>query len=547
MGFFLNQIEQVFNAGKPAPDDDYWYRPFGQESATGLRLVEADMLKASTVLACIRVLSEAVAALPLVMFERVTDGKRQIKRRAPGHPLYALLHDQPNPQMTAFEFWQLAMVFATLWGTFYAEIRPGARGFVDQLIPLHTDRVTTERLRDGRLRYRVRDEGSAAVRVLLQEDVFRISGLSLDGLIGARTLDLVRETVALALAAETYAANMFRNSAVLGVVLEVDGKLRQEDKAALREAWDARHVGAGKMHSTAVLDGGLKAKTLPMDAKAAQLNESRTEQALEICRALGVPPSKIGILDVATYTIEQQAIAFVQDALAPWLRRIAQAIARDLILAPERFFAEFIVDARMWADSATRAAFYGSGIQNGWLTRNEVRVLENLNPLDGLDEPLSPLNMRQGANAPQPRRGEQPPPRGRRQTEESEEDAAPGAYKIPATDMAAAVMVHAMKVRARQIALAAAQRVVRREVEEIAKAAARHAGDAAAWAAWVEEFYAGHTRFVMQALVLTPGHAQTYIEGQKRTLLSGGVAVIETWPVTAAEALANLAIHEEAA
>lgn len=542
MGVLAQQMERIFSAGTPAPGDDYWYRPYGTASATGLRFAEADVLKASAALACVRVLSESVAALPCVLYRRERDAQgRVLKSRDPEQPLYSILHDRPNDLMSAFDFWQLAIVFAALWGTFYAEIQPGARGFVDQLWPLHPDTVKPEWLPGRRLRYKVRDPATGGERILLQEEVLRIPGLSLDGLIGQPVLALVRETIALALAAEGYAARLFRQGSTLGI-LSTEQVLPAEQRKALEESWATARAGVENAHKTAFLDRGFKWQPIGLDAEKTQLQAVRKEQAIEIARVFRVQPAKIGIYDQSTRAnVEQQALEFVQDTLAPWLKRIAQAVSRDLIAAPETWFAEFLVDARMWADGAARSAFYTGAILNGWMTRNEVRVLENLNPLDGLDEPLSPLNMRQGANAPQPARE----PGTVAQMDVAEGMGAPAPAPMAVSAPIQPSML-AESTRMHAVVRAAAERLARREIAAVAKAAERHAQDLPGWHAWLETFYAEHAVLVAEALAIEPGRARRYCDSQQAALREQGLIASAAWERTLPDTLAALALEEAA-
>lgn len=490
-------------AGRPAADADFWYGPVSETAHSGVQVNEETSLRAAAMLACLRVLSETIASLPYPVYERRSDGG---KDRRVDHPVYDLMQVQANEQMTAFDFRQLRVVMMGLWGNWYCRIVPGRRGAVDSLEPLHPDRVKVERLNNGRLRYEYRTPEGEPKRYT-QDEVQRIPGLSLDGVVGVETMSVAREALGLALAAEGYAARFFANDARPGGILTTDQAFKDPERLKqIAESWTNAHGGVNQAHKTAVLHSGLKYQEVSKSPGDVQLVDTRTAQALEIARIMRVQPHKIGILDRATFSnIEQQSIEFVVDTIMPWLIRFEQAERRDLITNPQRFFLEHIVEGLLRGDSKARAEFYQSGVQNGWLTRNEVRRLENLNPLPGLDTPLTPQNMA--------------PTRGNR-------DAA--------------------QVRLHRMAFAAADRVVRKEINAMATEARRHANSEGEWAERVQAFYGEHAAFVAEALCVGHQEAQEYAEAQCRELLNHGPTVLDTWREGKAEQLANMALGDTA-
>lgn len=388
-------------AGRPAADDNFWYGPVGLGTASGMRVTPETALASAPVFACVKVLAESVAVLPLLLYQRLVDGS---KTRAPEHPLFDVLHRRPNQWQTAFEFWSMSVSHVALRGNAYSQIVPGRRGPVDQLIPLHPDRVRVVREESGRLTYEVRPRATgndrttaAAPFVLTQDQMFHLRGPFSNGVVGQNPIEIAREPIGLSLAAQEYAARFFQNDATPGGVLEHPGvgkgAISAEAEKTVRDSFVTAQTGVHR-HKPAVLAEGMTYHQIGMTNKDAQFIEARKFSAVDIARIFRVPPHLIGILDRATFSnIEQQAIDFVIYTLSAWLVSIEQAISRDLIVRPDVFFAEFLVEGLLRGDAKTRSEFYASGIQNGWMTRNEVRMRENLNPLPGLDEPLQPLNM----------------------------------------------------------------------------------------------------------------------------------------------------------
>ena len=385
-------------AGDPAPEDDFWYSPVAAQAASGVPVTSETALRLAPVYACVKVLAETIASLPLLVYQRRPDGG---KTRAPDHPLFDILHRQPNAWQTAYEFWQMLVWHVALRGNGYAEIVPGRRGPVDQLIPLHPDSVRVMREASGRLSYEIKPRATqndavgavGKTRVLMQGEVLHIRGLSSNGIVGFNPIEVEREAIGMGIAAQDYAARFWRNDSRPGGVLEHPGQLSEEAERAIRDSFVKAQTGVHR-HKPAVLAEGMKFNPIGVTNKDAQFLEIRQFSAVDVARIWRMQPHKIGILDRATFSnIEQQSIEFVVDTITPWLIRIEQAISRDLILAPKVFFAEFLVEGLLRGDSAARASFYNTLIQAGVMTRNEARIRENLNPLPGLDAPLQPLNM----------------------------------------------------------------------------------------------------------------------------------------------------------
>jgi len=397
---------------------------------SGIRVTADSSMACSAYTACIRVISDAVSSLPLHLYERLESGG---KVRVPAHPVYRLLHQQPNPWQTAQEFrdWMTGMYLH--YGASYAEIRPGARGAISELWPLHSSRMEVERLEDGSVRYLYR-EPSGQQTVYRQEQIFCLRFTTEDGVRPLPTYRLFQNAIGLAQALEAHGSTYFGNGARPGVILESDNPIPVEAAESLRQNWERIHRGPDRAFRTCVLPNGVKAHELSGSNEAAQFLETRQYQVIEICRAFRVPPHMIQDLTRSTYSnIEVQGTEFVQHCLLPHLKRWEAAISRDLIVDDERFFAEHSVSGLMRGDHASRSAYYVSALQNGWMTINEVRELENLNPIgpEG-DQHFVPMNMttlEDAAAEPQPEPAPAPPqpePAPEPQPTENQEDEADG-------------------------------------------------------------------------------------------------------------------------
>jgi HK97 family phage portal protein len=355
-----------------------WPEVSSSRTPSGIRVNADNSMACSAYTACIRVISDAVSSLPLHVFERLASGG---KAKATAHPIYRLLHMQPNPWQTAQEFrdWMTGMYLH--YGASYAEIRPGARGAVSELWPLHSSRMEAERLSDGTLRYRYR-EPSGQQTIYSQEQIFALRFTTEDGIKAIPTYKIFQNAIGLAQALEAHGSTYFGNGARPGIVLESDNPIPVEAAERLREQWERMHRGADRAFRTAVLPNGVKAHELSGSNEAAQFLETRQYQVIEICRAFRVPPHMIQDLTRSTYSnIEVQGTEFVQHCLLPHLKRWESAIARDLIVDDERYFAEHSVSGMLRGDHTSRSAYYVSALSHGWMTVNEVRELENLNPI----------------------------------------------------------------------------------------------------------------------------------------------------------------------
>jgi HK97 family phage portal protein len=390
-------------------------------------------LRSSAVYACVRVLAETVASLPLPVYVRLENGG---KARANDHPLYAILHDAPNPEMTSFELRELLMGHLCLWGNAFAEILRDGNGQALALWPLRPDKITIKRgfvevvgggngygrvifqeNPAGGLVYGYELPAGAGRTMFLARNMLHVKALSTDGVIGLSPITMMRQAIGLTMATEEFGSRFFGNDARPGMVLEHPGKLSQQAHDNLKESWEERHMGLENAHRVAILEEGLKAHEVGVPPEDAQFLETRKFQVNDIARIFRVPPHMVGDLERATFSnVEQQAIDFVVHTIRPWLVKWEQALSQKLFTEQDRrsYFTEFLVDGLLRGDIQSRYLAYAQGRQNGWLSTNDVRVLENMNPVDGGDVYLIPLNMvaagTGNANALTPRAGQSPAP-----------------------------------------------------------------------------------------------------------------------------------------
>ncbi|PJN31314.1 phage portal protein [Streptomyces sp. CB02613] len=394
MGFMRSALSGIATPEKWVED---WMRG-GSVNSAGIRVDQDTALTYSPFFAGVRVLSEDLGALPMFLYERL---EPRGKQRATSHPLYALLHDQPNPMMSAVQFKETLMGHAITWGNGIAYVVSNKRtGVIEELWPLRPDRITigVKRTGPGRFerRYRYDDDVNGIHTVLLPHEVLHIGGLGFDGVEGYSVVNLAANAIGLGLATEHHGAKVFSNGAAPGGALSHPGNLSPEARRRMADDWENIHKGIDRAHRVAILEEGVTWQQVGVPNDAAQFLETRKLQVTEMSRWLRLPPHKIGDLDRATFSnIEQQQLDYVQGALNIWFVRWEQAVLTQLLLPEERqrFYAEFLVDSLLRGDTAARYAAYAVGRQWGWLSANDVRERENMNPVEGGDAYLVPLNM----------------------------------------------------------------------------------------------------------------------------------------------------------
>jgi len=478
----MSYLSQLFGARPQAGSltVDQAFAVASSTSTAGESVSQDTALKISTVWACVGLISESIAMLPAVVYQRMSDGGKQ---RADNHPLYDLVHRQPNDQQTAFEFFEQMTMAVAMRGNAYAKILPGPRGFADQLRPVHPDLVRVEKLTDGTLRYKIQGDDKA----YLDGEILHLRGRSKDGVLGLDPVSYARESFGLALAGERFGSRFFGNGANPGGVLETDKELSIDGAKRLKANWEAATTGSNTLRA-AVLEDGVKWKPMTIDPRNAQFLEGREFSAEEVCRWFRIPPHMVGLTSKATTWgsgIEQMSMGFVTYTLMPWLVRWQQAISRDLILAPNTYIVEFLTDALLRGDTLARYNAYTIGLENGFLNIDEVRAAENRNPVPG-----------------------------------------GSIYRTPPapTPIVPASADRQQNGHYAQLLREAAARVVRKEIAAMTKAAKR-----ADFADVAGAFYADHADHVAQTLHIDVTVAQGYCADQVAELIERGPEAMADW------------------
>ena len=361
------------------------YSFFMGTSTSGKQVNERTAMQMTAVYSCVRILAEAVAGLPLQLYRYTDTGG---KEKALDHPLYLLLHDEPNPEMTSFVFREVLMCHLLLYGNAYAQIIRNGRGEVLGLYPLMPNRMAVDRDEHGRLYYSYQmqqDDGADMKQgtvILRQEDVLHIPGLGFDGLVGYSPIAMAKNAIGLAIATEEYGSKFFANGATPGAVLEHPGLIKDPEK--IRESWNKAFRGSANANKLVVLEEGMKFTPISIAPEQAQFLETRKFQIDEIARIFRVPPHMIGDLEKSSFNnIEQQSLEFVKYTLDPWVCRWEQAMCRALLRPEEksRYFIKFNVDGLLRGDYKSRMDGYAVGRQNGWLSANDIRELENMDQI----------------------------------------------------------------------------------------------------------------------------------------------------------------------
>ncbi len=351
-------------------------------STSGKAVTERSAMQMTAVYSCVRILAEAIAGLPLHLYRYTPDGS---KVKAVDHPLYLLLHDEPNPEMSSFVFRETLMTHLLLWGNAYAQIIHNGKGEVVALYPLMPNRMSVDRDEHGQLYYtytRASDEAPTmnGMTVLLSpSDVLHIPGLGFDGLVGYSPIAMAKNAIGLAIATEEYGAKFFANGAAPSGVLEHPGTIK--DPSRVREAWMSQFGGSANSGKVAVLEEGMKYTPISISPEQAQFLETRKFQINEIARIFRIPPHMVGDLEKSSFSnIEQQSLEFVKYTLDPWVIRWEQSIQRALLRPEEkkRYFAKFNVEGLLRGDYQSRMNGYAVARQNGWMSANDIRELENL-------------------------------------------------------------------------------------------------------------------------------------------------------------------------
>lgn len=496
MGILTRMFEERTS---PAANVD-WGGYFGRgiETASGVAVTNMNSLQTAAVYACSRILSESVASLPLILYRRRRGRGRD---RAADHPLYPILHDLANSEMTAYELRETQMGHVTIWGNGYAEIEFNQGGNVTGLWPLWPDKMKVTR-RNGRIIYVYRmPEGSSALPwvELPFERVLHIRGLGYDGLVGYDPISLARQSIGLARATEEFGARFFGNGAQTGTVYQHPGKISPEAYDRLSKSIEKRHQGLENAHRIAILEEGMEAKQTSIPPENAQFLETRKFQIAEIARWFRVPPHMIADLDRATFSnIEHMSLEFVTYSLTPWLVRWEKAIYRDLLLPRERqqgLFAEHLLNALVRGDIKTRYEAYNIGRNGGWLSANDIREMENQNPIEGEggDIYLVPLNMVPVEQVMEPLEPVSDSDEGQRSL--ADNDGRGATYESRAKNLAKGRV--RMATSYERVLRDTARRVIKREIADVRRAVRKYLGQRSVeeFTQWLQDFYREHKSF----------------------------------------------------
>lgn len=458
----------------------------------GINVTPVTALSASAVWACIRVLSESVAQLPFPLYQRTATGKQ----RAADHPVYRLLHDLPNPEMTAFQLRRALMVHLATWGNAYCEIEWSLGGYPVALWPLMPN--VTEPMRvDGELMYATRLPNGKTL-ALPAHRVWHVTGLGTDPSYGISPIRQHMETIGLAQAMTGHGASFFANGARPGIILKHPGTLDPEALKRLKESFSAAYEGLNNAYRTLILEEGMGIETVGIPPDEAQFLGSREFQTVEVARIYNMPPHMIQHLAEATYNnIEHQGLQFVTNTLMPYLVNFEQTVARDLLVGAERdeYYAEHLVDGLQRGDIKTRYEAYSTGIQTGILSINEARTRENLDAIPGGDVHLVPLNL-----APLGSNGPQTPQAATRAAAEGCECGNEHHRALEGVQKRTEAQDASEPLRKRRVASARAfvpvfadvyGRIVRRETKAVGKAAAKYLAQRSAdeFSTWLDAFY----------------------------------------------------------
>lgn len=489
-------IRSVFKAAGQGPLSDFWYRPLSTPTASGVTISDDTALAVSTWFACVRILSDTVGALPIFVYRRESEER---KTRDPEHQWYKTLHNRPNAWQSPMTFKSMLVSHLLLRGNFYARIDPPNEWTQGPaLTPLSPDRMDApKQLSDGSLIYHYRYKDADA-RDYSQDQILHVRLLTLDGVTGISPLTYAREVLGLASAQTSYAASLFGGGGFIKYYLKTTKRLGAEGRKNFREGWRDLHGNASKFEPP-ILEDDMTINTLGMSNEDAQFLESRKFSAYEICQFLGVPPHMVFLLDRATFSnIEHQAIEFANVHLNPYLVRVEQELQPWL---GESHFAEFLREAIVRGDLMSRYQAYNIGLQAGFLTRNEVRTRENLDPVEGGDELMEPLNM-----APAGQRGQPPEEPEEPEEDDAEEEASAGAVPVIAEAVETAP---GPPFDIRPVIADAASRIVHTEVSALQRHLRRdwpHTAPAAFFQ-WAVNWYEKHRDYT--ARTLTPVIAAT--------------------------------------
>jgi HK97 family phage portal protein len=538
---FLQRLAPVRGTIRPqASDDGLWgsrgWLPaewMGALSAAGIRVTPELAMTLSAYYSGVTMKAYDLGTLPCQMFKRRDDeGKDKVAPRIGANiggigTVAYRLRWQPNTVQTATEFWASMILMLELREVGYAEIVSGASGFLEQLLPRHPDRTTPERLPSGRLRYKL-IEADGTPRYLTQDEMFVLRGLSLDGIALMHRTTYAAQAVGLAIAAQKAAARFFKSGMTASVVASYKGEADEEYEETLHKSIARYAAGTDNSFGLLVVPDLVDVKNLSVDPDKAQMMLAQEWGVREVARYLRMPASKLGVQGSVSYNSQvQSAVDYVIGCLRPTAILMEQSIQRDLVIAQDTYFAEFLLEALLRGDPDARAAYYEKAIRNRWMRPSEVRLRENMNPDPALDR-LSEGDFRGGA----------PRDAG---TGAAEQAMRISAGRTPRAELHYYLMTHDN-----------ATRCVRRERAVVEKLAKKHANDPAGWQAALREFYGEHAGYVAQAMRMSMDVARGYAAEHGSAFESRGVSIIDgaagaEWERDEATELATLALEPDAA
>ena len=468
----------------------------------------------------VRLISENFAAMQCHVHERLANGGHRV---APRHPVDYVVARRTFTGVTAFEHWETTLAHLVLRGNHFSRIIPGPRGPVSGLRMIHPDRVRVTRVPSGEKAYIV-SRANDQPEVLSDADIFHVLGLSFDNTTGVSVITYALNSIGGMLAAEAFAQRFYKSGSTVALAAVHPGELGPEALDNLRKSITAYIGGLENYFGVLTLDEGIQLQKLGITAEDAQLLGARQYSVEEVARWLNLPPGVLGDSKTPTFASSKQFREDLIDlSFRPWAERIEARIDVELLVENDeagemRFFSKFNMDAILRGDANTRSQIHERDVRTGIETRNEARLMEDREPLPGLDEPVLALNM--GTSAPKPSGGQEA--------------------------LATLETTTGFDARAYEIARNQAEILVRKELAAATKAATRFASDGEAWQSWLREFYAQHTGEVARRLALSPATAQVYTARQGQRLSTQGIAAASEWERTVVTELTALALAGDA-
>ncbi len=528
------------------PLSNFWYGPVETATPAGIDVTPDNALRVSAVYGCIRILREALGHLPFLVYERTGDDSRE---KATDNSLWKVLHDRPNRWQTPMAWKEMGVSHLMLRGNFYNVIKFGGEDM--ELWPLNPDRVTVKQTSGGDLIYTYRNKLGDLIEYE-QDDIYHVMGQSLNGITGVGPIEYARNTIGSTIAQETHGASLFKNGGLpaFWIYRPLERKWTKEAQGNFRRGWRRMHGGSENAGNPPIMADGMELRELKLNNRDSQWMESRGLSAEEICRFFGISPHMIGVRSTAPKgDTEQKALEFLMYTLTPLAARFEQAANASLILDREKYFTKFNLDALRRADTKSRHEAHNIAVQGGWKSINEVRALEDLNPVEGGNEVLRPLNMQPAGGGPdeneqggQPGKGIPKPPQ---EPQSAAEDAKKKRRKAEAPF---AILLDE-----------AAERIAAAEIKAVSVRADRAGEDHEKWCRWLIDVYKKHRIYTKKTLAplceaWSIGKSTIQLPDYAAALCCGPVpayhpltnphtdvpALLETWKTTRAGELAAI-------